>query len=89
MDNLPSLDCTIDLLDRYAGRDALCTCLPGQPSTRSKVQAHSQVLSTYRLVIYLNLALVFRDLFGSSNNALALPQECYKRPHVHGLVRAV
>ena len=38
--------------------------------------------------IYLNLVLVFRDLFGFSKEALALPPECYQRPHVHGLIRA-
>ena len=60
----------------------------GQPSTRSRVRVHLQVLLTYKLVFNLNLALVFRDLLEFSKNALALPPECYQRPHIHGLVRA-
>ena len=92
---LSSLDCTIDPLDRYARRVVLCTGrhMPasrrGQPSMLSRVRVHLQVLLTYKLVSYLNLALVFRDLFRSSNEALALPPECYQRPHVHGLIRAI
>ena len=56
------------------------TSRAGHPSTRTRVRIHSQILLTYKPVIYLNLALVFRDLFGSLKNAMALPQECFQRP---------
>ena len=46
--------------------------------------ASSQVLSACKLVFDLNLVLASRDVLGS-HLTLALPSECYQRPHNHGL----